>query len=304
MEIGKKAVQCKYTLLAVGTDVEVFLQDQKTQAPVPAIGLIGGTKSEPKEIQVLGKGFSQQEDNVMLEYNIPSAKTSGEFIRDLVKINSYLDELVAKRGLAISIVPSMKFKPEQLKHPQAQEIGCSPDFNVWTRKVNPNPANSPLLKTLRTAGGHVHVSFLVDGGNPGIYAIESLIKNLDVTLGVPSVFLDGDTQRRQLYGRAGAFRTKQYGVAEGAEYRVLSNFWTRTPELMRWLFSGVEDAFWLLNNHCPSRALRDIWSFAKSAIETGDKAQGHMCLSMSNLLHRASLTEYFPGYVPYFTRPK
>ena len=51
---------------------------------------------------------------------------------------------------------------------------------------------------------------------------------LDVYLGLDSLTYDKDVERRELYGKAGAFRPKEYGV----EYRVLSNAWLISPLLM------------------------------------------------------------------------
>ena len=47
-------------------------------------------------------------------------------------------------------------------------------------------------------------------------------------MGLTSVLEDEDTQRRELYGQAGCFRPKPYGV----EYRTLSNYWLKSRELM------------------------------------------------------------------------
>jgi hypothetical protein len=55
--------------------------------------------------------------------------------------------------------------------------------------------------------------------------------------------------RRELYGKAGAFRPKPYGV----EYRVLSNRWLNSEALIRWVYNqsqlgmarrGLEDNNW------------------------------------------------------------
>ena len=46
---------------------------------------------------------------------------------------------------------------------------------------------------------------------------------MDYTLGLDSLLLDSDTRRRSMYGRAGSFRFKEYGI----EYRTLSNFWIK-----------------------------------------------------------------------------
>lgn len=241
----------RYKLIMVGTDTEVFLRDQQTKQPVPAIGLIGGTKHNPKQVPELSAGFCVQEDNVMLEYNVPPAKTKGQFVSNIMVMNNYLTQMLGRKGLFADICSSMEFTKKQLDHPQAQEMGCEPDWDVWSRMVNPSPKENDLMKTVRTSGGHLHISFSVDGKpmtnseQDGIYLKEPLIKALDLTLGLPSFTFDRDTRRRQLYGKHGAFRNKDYGI----EYRTLSNFWTKTPELVAWAFDGVTTAFRLVNNH-------------------------------------------------------
>ena len=61
---------------------------------------------------------------------------------------------------------------------------------------------------------------------------------MDLFLGVPSVTLDSDTRRRELYGKAGAYRAKDYGV----EYRTLSNFWIWKDSLKDWVYDQTQKA--------------------------------------------------------------
>lgn len=61
---------------------------------------------------------------------------------------------------------------------------------------------------------------------------------MDLHLGVPSLVLDKDTERRKLYGKAGAFRPKPYGV----EYRTLSNFWIWSEENIKWAWDQTNKA--------------------------------------------------------------
>ena len=61
---------------------------------------------------------------------------------------------------------------------------------------------------------------------------------MDKFLGVPSVLRDSGTLRRKLYGGAGAFRFKNYGV----EYRTLSNFWIFDESNIQWAYRGTEQA--------------------------------------------------------------
>ena len=94
--------------------------------------------------------------------------------------------------------------------------------------VNPKPTCED--KNLRSCGGHVHVGTKHDPIH--------VVKAMDIYLGVPSLKLDPDKQRRKLYGKAGAFRFKSYGV----EYRTLSNFWIWSKELQEWVFKQTNKA--------------------------------------------------------------
>lgn len=274
----------KYELLKVGTDAEVFLVSNKTKKPHPVIGLLGGTKHDPLPISELGKGFFIQEDNVMPEFNIPASVTADEFVTNIGRVRSWLEGQMSVKGYSLAIVPSMIFTTKQLDHPQAQEVGCEPDFNVWTQSVNESPKMRPEMKTMRTAAAHIHVSFNVNGKPPkDVYQREAVVKALDLTIGLPSVVLDTDKRRRVLYGKAGAFRMKDYGI----EHRVASNFWIRTPELQRWAFEGVQLAIELVNR-TGGKWLRDYCNAYRDqiqeAINTGN------VVSASNWLHELQLT--------------
>lgn len=67
---------------------------------------------------------------------------------------------------------------------------------------------------------------------------------MDLYLGVPSILMDGDTDRRRLYGKAGAYRSKPYGV----EYRTLSSFWVADPKLIGWAFEQTMRAVEAVKN--------------------------------------------------------
>jgi len=65
-----------------------------------------------------------------------------------------------------------------------------------------------------------------------------LTKTLDVYLGAVSLLWDQEDRRRELYGAAGAFRPKPYGM----EYRVLSNKWISSPILRKLVYHNTMDA--------------------------------------------------------------
>jgi hypothetical protein len=258
-----------FKLLAVGTDTEVFFQDAQTKKPVPCIGLIGGTKEEPKPI-FGGNGYAVQEDNVMAEFNIPPATTAAQFNKSIARVLVYLEKEAAKLGCKVDISASRHFTPEQLKHPQAKNIGCEPDYCVWSRAVNEfDEAKRKILDYLRTTGGHVHISYLEDEKVTNQLTIEGrelMVMGCDLTLGVPSLIFDEDHERKLLYGKAGAFRPKDYGI----EYRVLSNFWVANSEYREWVFNNVQLAVNYVNDKNVLRSILDFGKQIRECINTHD----------------------------------
>ena len=65
-----------------------------------------------------------------------------------------------------------------------------------------------------------------------------------MTIGIYAQMWDGDHKRRQMYGAAGAFRPKTYGM----EYRTLSNKWIFNPKIVDFVYRGVERALKLCFN--------------------------------------------------------
>jgi hypothetical protein len=70
------------------------------------------------------------------------------------------------------------------------------------------------------------------------------VKQLDWFLGAWSVKHDSDVTRRKLYGKAGAFRPKPYGV----EYRPLSNFWIVSKDLRKQVWNRMQTAIRAMEN--------------------------------------------------------
>lgn len=257
-----------YKLLAVGTDAECFLLDSKTGNPIPVIGLLGGTKHKPLPVLELGKGFCVQEDNVMAEFNVPPAKTAGEFSENIQKMLNHLHNFAGSKGLVLDISASNQFAKHQLEHRQACEAGCEPDFTVWTRGINDPIKDNPLfLGGLRTASAHVHVSFLIENKPPAnIYDREPVVKMLDLFLSLPSIFFDQDMRRKKLYGKAGAFRPTNYGI----ESRVMSNWWITKDISRQWVFNGVRAAL----NYLSVKGMKGIEAHGEmlqQAINNSDK---------------------------------
>lgn len=207
-----------------GCDPELFVLNEKDE-PVSAAGLIPGTKEEPHKVNY----GAVQVDGMAAEFNIDPVENFRDFNRNIDAVLKQLAAMLPK-GYRLSAVPSIRFAPEIFdKAPdEAKMLGCDPDFNAWTGDVNPPPsdATDPYL---RTASGHLHFGWTEDadlGDAQHILNCRDFVKQLDWYLGAWSLQKDPDPTRRKLYGKAGAYRPKSYGV----EYRVLSNFWIMDRE--------------------------------------------------------------------------
>ena len=215
----------------LGADPECFLIDAAGSF-ISAIDLVGGTKEHPIPLPI-GEGFAVQEDNVALEYNVPPAASKDQFVNNINKVMSYLSDQMGQKGLYLSRASATLFPEEQLVDHRARTFGCDPDFNAWREgKANRRPKATDA--TLRTCGGHIHVGYKFTSQEEVI----KFIKYCDLFLGVPSVLLDDGALRKELYGKAGAFRFKSYGC----EYRTLSNFWVVDPAYTAWAWSATEMA--------------------------------------------------------------
>lgn len=214
-------------MITIGTDPEVFLKASNGDI-IPAIGLIGGSKDEPLDIGI----GSLQEDNVLAEFNIHPASSKEAFIDSVKAVMNVLSERAMVHKLSLSIQASHEFNIDVLEKygDAAFRFGCDPDFNPYTRSMNPT-IHPVEVGGLRSAGGHIHVGVPLKDEEEAF----KLAATMDIFLGVPSVLLDRDMNRRRLYGKAGAFRFKPYGI----EYRTLSNFWLKSDELMGWVYDNT-----------------------------------------------------------------
>lgn len=214
----------KINNLTLGADPEFFLHNIAKGRIEPAVGLIGGTKENGLFIPT---GESVLEDNVMVEFTTTICKDAKELNDSIQRALTHLKNTLPQYYEFV-FKASHVFEPVDLSSEQAQEIGCEPDYNAYTLRMN-KPANAKNL--MRTCSGHLHLGY----DNPSIDTSLDLVMIMDIFLGIPSVLLDEDRTRRKMYGKAGCYRLKRYGV----EYRVLSNFWANNPELVEWVVSNI-----------------------------------------------------------------
>jgi hypothetical protein len=219
--------------ILVGCDPELFVtRDGKL---VSGHGLIPGTKKDPFKVE---RG-AVQVDGMALEFNIDPASDENQFVNNINVVLAEMQKMIP--GHEMLTIPVAHFGAEMIASQPlvARELGCDPDYNAWEGgRENPRP---DVDLPFRTASGHVHIGWTQDQdiNDPGHrHACIELVKQLDFYLGLPSVIFDKDTERRSLYGKAGAFRFKPYGV----EYRVLSNAWLKSDELKAWVFRATNKA--------------------------------------------------------------
>lgn len=208
----------------IGADPEIFVANQEGVV-VSGIDLIPGDKDNPHPITE--DGHSIQVDNVAWEFNIPPSDSVKAFTYNINYVLDYLSKEAEKHGLKLSNLASYKLAKEELTHPTAQRFGCEPDFNAYTGDFNEAPDTNTQL---RVVGGHIHFGY----PDPNVASSILIVKLFDLFVTLYGVVRDPDTQRRQLYGKPGSFRFKDFGV----ECRALSNFWLHNQEDMEYVYNA------------------------------------------------------------------
>lgn len=209
----------------IGCDAEVMLE--KNGKLISAVGILPSSE-EPLELPY-GHIFY---DNVLAEFTIEPAKTKKSFVKHITENLKAVKAMFTKQGFSIRILPSANYPKKELLSDAAREFGCSPDFDAYSLTVN-KPSVDASETTLRSAGAHVHVGN--DIFEDPLKIIEG-VKMMDLYLGLPSLEMDNSEaakNRRQLYGKAGAHRPKDY---PGLEYRSLSNFWIAKKDTIEWVY--------------------------------------------------------------------
>lgn len=242
-------------MLKIGADPEVFAK--RGGQYLSAYGMIPGDKKSPYRVN----HGAVQVDGMALEFNIDPASTEDEFIFNINEVMAQLRAMVPDVELAAD--PVARFTKEYMAQQpdEALELGCDPDFNAWSGEQNERPNGD---RPMRTGAGHVHLGWL-DGEVPDNHeeVCHVVVRQLDFYLGLPSVLFDDETERRSMYGKAGAYRPKPYGV----EYRTLSNKWLSSDALKGWVYRNTQLAW----DSLAKGELRDHYGNIQSIINRSDK---------------------------------
>lgn len=223
----------------IGCDPEFFLKERASGKLISAIPFVKGTKEQPMPLPA---GGNIQRDNVAVEFATDPADSGESFVNN---IRNTLTEVVKvlPGDAELAAIPSACFDADQLDHPEALRFGCDPDYDAWNLMENDPPC--ALDNTFRSCGAHIHVG--TDGKDENTFLLDmqgkiDMVRAMDCIHGVISTVLDSNEAaiaRRQLYGKPGAHRPKMdYGV----EYRVLSNYWLKSPVTVMMMYSLTSDA--------------------------------------------------------------
>ena len=213
--------------LSIGADPEIFMTNEQGLVR-SAHGVIPGTKEKPHEVPF----GAIQVDGLALEFNIEPAENAFDFTRN---VNTVMREMKKRlpEGYSYAIKGHHYFPSEYMeKQPdESLELGCDPDFNAYERAPNPAPDG---YTTLRTAAGHLHFGWTENETLDDWFfnLCCDFVQHLDLSIGIYCYLLDKDTERKKLYGKAGAFRPKPYGL----EYRTPNNAWLRNIREMKTIF--------------------------------------------------------------------
>lgn len=257
----------------IGSDPEVFLQNRVTKDVVSAIPFVPGDKHNPYQIPELSEGHMIQTDNIMVEYCLPPTSDWKILKESFERCVRYTNKTIPGE-LEVIVKASARVRTQYLQDEQAKKFGCDPDYNAWTDRLN----EAPDSKTnLRTCGGHIHIGY----DNPDMEISIKLVKALDIFLGVPSILLDPDKERKKMYGKAGAYRLKPYGV----EYRGLSNYWLAEDDSLKLIFNGVRMAVAMMNSSDSylDRMSDEMQLKIQTCINTGDEKLAHELIPQLNL---------------------
>lgn len=220
-------------MFAIGADPEVFVG--KNGKFVSAHSMVEGTKLKPFPV-VDG---AVQVDGMALEFNIDPAFTREDFINKIEHVKNQLLSMVSGEYEFLKDCSVFFEDKDVVSVPKYNlELGCSADYNGYDFRENPKP-NAKM--NMRTAGGHIHIGI---AETDRVFRAKHfkmagyLARAMDKYVGIYSLIWDKDDSRRSLYGQAGAFRPKKYGM----EYRTLSNAWIFSKDIMSFIYDQTEKA--------------------------------------------------------------
>lgn len=223
-----------------------------------AVSVLKGTREKRERIN----GHEIFHDNVLAEVAIKYGSHVQEVQKNFKNALQTLSGLVSPCKLHLAA--SADYPRKELQDPDAQEAGCDEETDAYTRQTLKSQEHAIKTTPFRTAGGHIHLGGA--GALQNSIKIKLVVYALDLFVGIPSLFLDNNVmshERRRMYGKAGSFREKSYGL----EYRVLSPFWLRSPETVKLIY----DLSMFALDFVESDKIKSFWVVDEEKLFAGKK---------------------------------
>lgn len=275
----------------IGTDPEFFVRNKEDGKFVNAETMFPGTKENP---HLMKSGAGLQTDNVAVEFASPVGKDGKDLVKKLRKTFKELF-LILPKDKILDLSPSVLFPEDELQTEQAQLFGCSPSYCAWDLVENEKP--NAKFSNLRSIGAHIHIGKCDGDGNDFLldpYGKIDTVRMCDCLHGIISVILDSSKEsvmRRELYGKAGEHRPKEYGV----EYRTLSPFWMKSPNLVMLIDSLTMDALRLVREGKNSDLIDEIGGadVIRNIINNGDIKSAETVIDNILVKYMSKDSKYF-----------
>lgn len=233
----------------LGADIEVFA----AQGGEPVYARVKGTKQQPERA---GK-FGIHQEGGSVEVQIPVCNSAQGLASATAK---GLRLVVNRTGLPIWCGHQVDF--------EAPDPGEVVAFNAYTGR-----RTLEQMSASQFAGGHIHIGVKRSGLTAAVMALFC-----DKYIGLLLVEHDKQPKRRGLFGAAGTYRHKPYGV----EYRTPSNFWAINDDARIVATSGAERVARLLANEPMESLLREYrgtrWADVRHAIDAEDEGMAEQLM--------------------------
>lgn len=247
--------------VTIGSDLELFIKDKNGDL-LSAVGMFGGTKDEPKYIE---EGCYIQEDNILLEANIPPVTELSEFIGYINYIKGYISKNYPDIDLHYSSSEMPGF--DLLSSDGARTFGCDPvsivDYDEngdeIPKEIYIQEAEMKSFNRLRTGGFHIHFGY----DNPTKEISREIVKLFEKNVTLPLLNKDIDKHhRRSSYGKAGEYRIKPYGL----ECRSLGSAFLKNDDTLKEVWEGIQKTIQDFNNG--ERVSKQEFEIIKDIINT------------------------------------
>jgi len=127
-------------------------------------------------------------------------------------------------GYKLVAKSSARYELEELDNEIAKLFGCDPSFCTYTNGITIVPGANDV-DNLRCSGFHIHFGWESKFREEDY---KKFIMLCDIFLGLPSLIVDKDKERRLIYGSLGDYRLPEHGV----EYRTMGSGMYKYPGII------------------------------------------------------------------------